>query len=323
MTTAAQDNQEATKPNQPYAKPEPDAFARILQSSGFGTHRSAEKILNEDLEELWEQKSEPVPAWLKPVTEKVELPESPFNTVNWLDEEPVPIKKETVEVECDLAVRIPRCLSPSGLTTKKAPETPKKETFLEWLEREGLLPVDGLPNVEEVVLEDSANEDEEQREEESLPEWLSTTYKNALKAKKDQLPDWMKEVDAGSTAPIWPDDEDVFNQNGLSNEAQEYIDPDETQKIKPVNRHEIQTDQLQPEKKPAKPTIRFINLDKHDKALLGLGAIGLYIVVFNMIGWAIPTGIDNIIIDVLGIYVYTTLADNGYDVRNLLPRKRK
>lgn len=298
--SGTQGNQEVTKQNQPYAKPEPDAFDSVLRTAEFGTRRRSTKILEEDLEKLWRQESEPIPNWLRPDKEKVELPESPFDTIKWLDEEPVPIKQDTVEGECNLAVHIPPYLRPINLSARDEFLKAGIGQLPDWLEDD-----DGIGD---------------------LPSWLTASgdddlfAKNGLpKASRNRIPDWMTERDPVQVEPDIDLSEFRWDPDAVVKKDKEKFDPNKTQEVKTVKREEPKPEQ----KAPSKTRINLTSLSKQKKALLGLGAIGLYLFVFNLIGWAIPTGIDNIIIDVLGIYVYTTLADNGYDVRNLLPRKRK
>lgn len=81
--SGTQKDQEKTKPNYPFAaKPKPDAFDR----------------LEENVEVLWQNDSELGRDWLNlSLIDEAGLPESPFDTVKWLDEEPEPVKKMTNE----------------------------------------------------------------------------------------------------------------------------------------------------------------------------------------------------------------------------------
>lgn len=158
-----------------------------------------------------------------------------------------------------------------------------------------------------------------------LPSWLAASagddlvVQNGLPRARNTIPEWMTERDSNNDNQHTDFSEFRWDPEVNSEKDEKKFDPNETQKTKAVKRE----DPAILKKVVTMPKPSFINLDKHDKAFLGLGAIGLYLIIFNLIGWAIPTGIDNLIIDVIGLYLYNVLADKGYDVRNLLPRKQK
>lgn len=150
---------------------------------------------------------------------------------------------------------------------------------------------------------------EEDKTNRDLPSWLTASDNDDRFAKKDlpttngnTIPDWMKERDHGGDDQNTGLSEFRWKPDADAKNGEKKFDPNQTQKIEVV-------------KKP--------DLVLAKKGRTALLVIGVYVVLLNLVFWKVPTGIDNILIDVFGIYLTIYLADMGYDVRNLIPIIKK
>ena len=115
-------------------------------------------------------------------------------------------------------------------------------------------------------------------------------------------------------------DDDLWAHKGLP-EAKNQFDPNKTQKTGAVKKEPIHIKSNILPTKPLQDQNFFTRNDNKD--FKGFLALVTVILIFESIGWAIPTPIDNFIIEIGYFYFYKWLRDKDYDALKFLLKNKK